>query len=73
MKLQSVKFDKNSDKWYSSEYLPDNLRDVLIYTPETGTSVGYYNQKWYSYKYLNLNITYWREMPRYELSDKNSL
>lgn len=69
MKLQSVKFEENNNKWYSIEYLPNNSREILIYSPELGTSNGYYNKnvelfwiyKWQQY----IKPQYWREIPRY--------
>lgn len=68
MKLTSVKYDENNlEKWYSNEYLPDNRRDVLIYTPESATSVGFHNQTgWWDYKWDEyVDVKYWRELPRY--------
>lgn len=67
MKIQEISYSK-SDKWYSPEYIPDNRRDILIYTEEGGTSEGYYfKDSWYIYKW-NCKVTpkYWREIPRYE-------
>jgi hypothetical protein len=68
MKLKSVEYS-NSDSWYSNEYLPDNPRSVLIYTPEGGTAEGKYESKeakWIQYRW-NCTVVpkYWREMPRY--------
>lgn len=64
----SVKYQPNNNEWYDETYLPDNRRDVLIYYPESGTSIGFYSHnKWYDYKFDEyVNIKYWREIPRYE-------
>ena len=75
MKLQSVKYNEHNDKWYSLEYIPDNPREILLYTKEFGTTSGYYminDESWYSLRWDSVvNPLYWREMPRYE--SKNSL
>lgn len=67
MKLMNVKFIENNEIWYSEEYLPDNRRDVLIYTPESGTSVGFHTLKgWWDYKWDEyVDVKFWRELPRY--------
>lgn len=75
MKLASVKYDPTSENWYSTEYLPDTPRSILVYTVEGGTAEGYYNpvsEKWFHFRWnCFITPTYWREMPRYE--SKNSL
>ena len=72
MKLASVKYN-NSEHWYTPEYLPDNPRDILIYTKEFGTTSGYYlidENKWYSFRWsCFIEPVFWREMPRYESKD----
>ena len=74
MKLQSVEYS-NSDKWYTSEYIPDTPRSVLIYSKGGGTAEGFYDShldKWTQYRWnCYVKIKYWREMPRYE--GQNSL
>ena len=74
MKLTSIEYS-NSDKWYTSEYIPDNPRSVLIHSQDGGTAEGYYNSfvnKWFQYRWnCYTKIKCWREMPRYE--DQNSL
>lgn len=72
MKLQSVQYDIN-DKWYTSEYLPDNPRSIILYTLEGREAEGKYeNGKWIQYRWnCEVNPVYWREMPRYE--SQNSL
>lgn len=66
MKLASVKFS-DSDRWYSTEYVPDNPRSILLYTEEGGTGEGKYeNCEWFQYKWnCKVNPKFWREMPRY--------
>lgn len=68
MKLASVRYSQDSDRWYSTEYIPSNSRNILVYSPEFGTSIGCYSDE--SFKDLfrireEVNIIYWREMPRY--------
>ena len=69
MKLQSVKYDCDSEVWYTIENLPDNPREILIYTKEFGTTSGCYKtDHWYLFRwncFIN-NPVSWREMPRYE-------
>lgn len=66
MKLAKVKYN-NNEHWYSSEYLPDNPRSIILYTEEGGEAEGKYdNGKWIQYRWsCEVNPTYWREMPRY--------
>ena len=40
MKLASVKYNKNNSHWYTSEYLPDNPRSIILYTLEGGEAEG---------------------------------
>lgn len=72
MKLTVVEYSPDSDRWYTTEYIPSNSRDILIYSPEFGTSIGHYS--FYEDGGLfsdllrvreNINVLYWREMPRY--------
>ena len=47
MKLESVKYDDNLEKWSSSEYIPNNPRSIILYTLEGGEAEGKYeNGKW---------------------------
>lgn len=68
MKLQSVKYDANLEKWYSSEYLPNNPRSIILYTLEGGEAEGKYeNGKWIQYRWsCEVEPLYWREMPRWK-------
>lgn len=73
MKLQSVKYSE-SNQWYSTEFIPDNPRNILLYTVEGGTAEGKYenNGEWIQYRWnCKVNPKFWREMPRYE--HKNSI
>ena len=72
MKLANVKYS-NSDRWYSIEYVPDNPRNILLYTYEGGVAEGnYQNGKWIQYRWnCEVNPVSWREMPKYE--SKSSL
>ena len=65
MKLQSVKY-KLTDDWYSSEYVPDNPRSIILFTLEGGSAEGKYeNEKWIQYRWNCTVIPkFWREMPR---------
>ena len=65
MKLQSVKY-KLTDDWYSSEYVPDNPRSIILFTLEGGSAEGKYeNEKWIQYRWnCEVHPTHWREMPR---------
>ena len=67
MKLQSVKY-KDSDEWYSSEFIPDNPRSILVYTQEGGTAEGKYDMgKWIQYRWnCEIHPIKWREMPRWK-------
>lgn len=70
MKLQSIKYQKNNDKWYSSEFIPDNPRSVLVYTEDGGTAEASFNTKtniWTQFRW-NCEVTplMWREIPRYD-------
>jgi hypothetical protein len=73
MKLASVKYDSKNERWFGTEYLPDNPRSVLIYTPEGGTAEGKYeNTEWIQYRWnCKVHPLFWRELPRYEC--KNSV
>lgn len=75
MKLQHVKFE-NNDKWYSTDYLPDTPREILLYTEDFGLASGYYQDetdKWFSFRWqCYVYPIYWREMPRYN-GNTNSL
>lgn len=77
MKLTSVEYNSSNDKWYTQDYLPSNSRYILVYSPEFGTSIGFYSE-------LNggafndalrpgekVGITNWRELPRYVSSQSN--
>lgn len=68
MKLQSVPYKPHNSKWYTTEYLPDNCRSILLYTLEGGTAEGKFeNNKWIQYRWnCEVHPQYWREMPRYE-------
>lgn len=72
MKLTSVEYDPTNTKWYTLEYLPNNSRYILIYSPEFGTSIGNYDKFENGGIYQDIlrigediKITHWREMPRY--------
>lgn len=71
MKLASVKYNKNNSHWYTSEYLPDNPRSIILYTLEGGEAEGKYeNEKWIQYRWnCEVHPIMWREMPRYESKD----
>ena len=73
MKLTTVKYNKDNNRWYSSDMIPDNPRSILLYTEEGGTAEGKYeNDTWIQYRWsCKIIPKYWREMPRYE--GKNSL
>lgn len=75
MKLQTIKYVENNNKWYSLEFIPDNPREILLYTKDFGTTVGYYlidEEKWYSFRWsCFVDPLYWREIPRYDC--KNSI
>jgi len=67
MKLASVKYDKDSEKWYTPEYLPDTPRSIILHTTEGGSAEGKYEKgEWIQYRW-NCKVTplYWRELPRY--------
>ena len=70
MKLQSVKYS-NSEKWNSTEYIPDNPRSILVFTEEGGVAeASYQNGKWIQFRWhCEVNPLYWREMPKYESKD----
>jgi len=74
MKLQSVEYDENNNRWYSAEFIPNNPREVVLYTREFGTTSGYYMcNEWYLLRWnSNIKPLFWREMPRYDES-KGSL
>ena len=61
MKLASVKYS-NTNAWYTTEYCPDNPREILLYTKEFGTTGGYYqNDKWFSFRWqCFVYPIYWR-------------
>lgn len=67
MKLQNVKYE-DTDKWYTSEYIPDNPRSVLLFTEEGGTAEGKYERdKWIQYRWnCEVHPKFWREMPRWK-------
>lgn len=68
MKLASVKYDENSERWYTPEYLPDTPRSIILHTTEGGSAEGKYEKgEWIQYRW-NCKITplYWREMPRWK-------
>lgn len=73
MKLMSVEYNSTDLEWKTIEYLPSNSRYILVYSPEFGTSIGKYiryNESGGRFDdYLRLgeliNITHWRELPRY--------
>ena len=69
MKLANVKYE-NCDSWFNTEYIPDNPRNIIIYTAEGGSAEGYYDttkDKWFQYKWnCYVNPIAWREMPRYK-------
>lgn len=67
MKLASVKYDKDSERWYTPEYLPDTPRSIILHTTEGGSAEGKYEKgEWIQYRW-NCKVTplYWRELPRY--------
>lgn len=67
MKLASVKYDKDSERWYTPEYLPDTPRSIILHTIEGGSAEGKYEKgEWIQYRW-NCKVTplYWRELPRY--------
>lgn len=70
MNLQSIKYQKNNDKWYSPEFIPDNPRSILIYTEEGGTAEASYNStkdEWIQFRWnCKMHPVFWREMPRYD-------
>lgn len=68
MKLASVKYDENSERWYTPDYLPDTPRSIILHTTEGGSAEGKYEKgEWVQYRW-NCKITplYWREMPRWK-------
>lgn len=67
MKLVSVEY-KNSDCWYGAEYVPNNPRDIILYTQEDGEAEGRYEDgKWIHYKWnCEVKPLAWREMPRWK-------
>lgn len=68
MKLASVKYDENSERWYTPEYLPDTPRSIILHTTEGGSAEGKYEKgEWIQYRW-NCKVTplYWREMPRWK-------
>lgn len=68
MKLASVKYDENSERWYTPDYLPDTPRSIILHTTEGGSAEGKYEKgEWIQYRW-NCKITplYWREMPRWK-------
>ena len=70
MKLRSVTYNPESDKWYTFESLPDNKRDILVYSLDLGTTCAYYDEKvslFWVYKWNQfIEPKYWREIPRYD-------
>ena len=70
VKLQNIKYQKNNDKWYSVEYIPDNPRSILVYTEDGGTAEASYNpikDVWTQFRWsCEVHPVFWREMPRYE-------
>lgn len=68
MKLASVKYDENSERWYTPDYLPDTPRSIILHTTEGGSAEGKYEKgEWIQYRW-NCKVTplYWREMPRWK-------
>ena len=65
MKLKSVEYQP-IDNWYTCEYVPDNPRSIILFTPEGGSAEGKYeNEKWIQYRWnCEVHPLYWREMPR---------
>lgn len=68
-------FEENGESWFSSEYIPDNKRDIIIYSKEFGTTMGYYDNNSFYHKIWKqpVRIIAWREMPHYdECKNSNS-
>lgn len=68
MKLASVKYDSDSERWYTPEYLPDNPRSIILYTLEGNEAEGKYeNGKWVQFRWnCEVKPLCWREMPRWK-------
>ena len=68
MKLKSVEYLPDNENWMSSEYIPDNPRSIILFTPEGGSAEGKYeNGKWIQYRWnCEVKPLYWREMPRWK-------
>ena len=79
MKLKNVDYNKDNENWMDVENIPSNSRYILVYSPEFGTSIGYYRRfaetggQWIDALRLNekVNIQQWRELPKYENSKIN--
>lgn len=71
MILQRLKYNPDDIEWHSVESVPTNKRDILMYVPEHGTTLGFYNPElfsWYDYKWeCTSEPICWREIPRYEV------
>lgn len=68
MKLTSVKYNPSDEEWKDTSYLPSNSRRILVYSPEFGTSIGYYYNSMFNDELRideKVGIIYWRELPRY--------
>lgn len=69
MKLQSVKYDEESNVWYTPQQIPDNPRSILIYTKEGGIAEASYNatkDKWFQFRWqCEMTPIAWRELPKY--------
>jgi hypothetical protein len=72
MKLQSLKYNPDDVDWKTTEYFPNNSRYILVYSPEFGTSIGYKYNDIYEVHWVDalrpdedVNITHWKELPRY--------
>ena len=67
MKLTSVEYSEDSNDWKTTDYIPTNSRYIIVYSPEFGTSIGYYAKKFVDKlrEDETINILYWRELPRY--------
>ena len=70
MKLISVEYSNNND-WYDIEHLPNNPRNILLFTKEGGSAEGKYeNGKWFQYRWnCHVNPIAWRELPRYDCNN----
>lgn len=66
----SIKYDKTSDKWYNPEYIPDNPRNILLYSEDTRVTEGFYDTKhnrWHCFKWdCDVIPLKWRELPYYD-------